>query len=110
MTQEARVMQPLVDGAKLFDIMDSKGIPLDISLIQFDLHTHGQFAVDWAAFADRAIERGWRVYQIHDRIQYAMKESDCFTQEYMDVVMSLFRLHICRTVPEFSHCLIRGAT
>lgn len=95
----------LIDGQMLFDNMDSKGIALDIALIQCDLLTDGNFAVDWTRFIDRAIERNWLVYQIHDRMKHAMNESDLFGPSYISSVMHRFMVHVCKTVPEFQQYL-----
>ncbi len=95
----------LADGQVLFDNMDSLGIPLDVALLQLDVKTGGNFAVDWVRFIDRALERKWLVYQIHDKMLHAMTESDIFTKEYIDQVMYRFKIHICKVVPEFAKFL-----
>lgn len=95
----------VIDGRFLFDNMNEKGMPLDIQLIQLDLLTNSQFAVDWIGFIDRALSCNWLVYQIHDRIQNSLTESDLFDKDYIAVVMNQFRIHICRNVEGFKHCI-----
>lgn len=91
----------VIDGPFLFDNMNEKGMPLDVQLIQLDLLTGSQFAVDWIGFIDRALDCNWLVYQIHDRIQNSLIESDLFDKDYIAEVMNRFRIHICRNVEGF---------
>lgn len=95
----------VVSGRTVFDNMNERGLPLDIQLIQLDILTNSKFAINWSEFVDRGDEVGWMVYQIYDRIKYALKECDLYDDRYIGETMKRVMIHVCRSIDGFSHCL-----
>lgn len=100
----------VVSGRTVFDNMNERGLPLDIQLIQLDILTNSKFAISWVEFVDRGDEVGWMVYQIYDRIKYALKECDLYDDRFITETMKRVMIHVCRTIDGFSHCLTETET
>lgn len=97
-------MKVLIDGTKVFKAIDTHGIPLDILL---DRIYENNAALNWVEFIDAALEHGWLVYQIHEKIDYALRDSFYFQRkpEAIQHIKTCTMVYICKNVPEFLHLL-----
>ena len=64
--------KPLFDGALLFSLKATHGLPLDFAVGRiFD----EDFAVDWVEFVKAARRNGWLDAQIFDAVRYALLDA-----------------------------------
>jgi alanyl-tRNA synthetase len=66
--------KPLVDGAWLFNLKTTHGLPLDMALDKI-INEHG-YAVDWVGFIQEARRNGWWDIQTYETLTHAMQDAE----------------------------------
>jgi alanyl-tRNA synthetase len=79
----------VVNGSKIFKIMESVGLPLDIILYELK---NNDLIVDWIDFYETALKSNWTIKTLFDRLEPAL--SDVYDKDMSEGILKRLKYYI----------------
>lgn len=90
-TQKMTTTAKVYDGARLFELKATHGLPLEIAVDRI-VNQEG-LPINWGAFIERARSQGWYDFQTLDVAEHALTDADV-SRDYRDAVILQMKLYI----------------
>ena len=82
---------PVIDGAEVFELKATHGLPLSISLDI--IYNDYKYKIDWVSFIEQARKNKWWDFQTYEEIENSLNDAG-IDKQFSEEILNRIKLYI----------------